>query len=980
MSEQVTLDSEEDAKIHLVVAYLQEAGFTADELEYETSFSIQVGHYIYRVESKDTEKATKKASGRSDILVRRGGKPILIVEVKAADLELTDGDRDQAVSYARLHDPMVPVAAVTNGKEFRLYDVITKDRIESTALEEATGRTLSTDLDAKVEALEMFLGYTEANLRWFCSQQVARGTALYTSALADEWPHYLPSAYVEPRSLRAAFSAFLAQKDRRVFVVSGQAGSGKSAWCVHRALASDGPCLFVRSSEIVKGLIPKLARELAWTLTPSLAADTAAQRFARILRGVPFLLFVDAVDEVDADDISDALDEVLQLFPANVRLVVACKTSRLDQVGSKPGGLTARWVLDSGSRGGHDASEIGDAELFAMIRGLDECLGRRLAVAETVLRDARSNPGLLRTAYDVARASGDNFAGYNSKKFFSSYVDKRVARFGDQRITARAALARLARASFDRREALIPLHDGLECFRNEELFHRAIDLRFIETTVSASSGETVRFVESRIRDYLALESLGWLTADPSALSGNSAFAAATEGVQLDVLELFFLLADADRRRIIHGSTQHGAERVVTLMDSCAGLLAQELASRFRPPMNARDLVLYYSIPRREALAAAWVPRGQLSERVFYWPRGRAVLDDDTAFVLGASTVHAVWRQALETDSGQSDFVFWRSFATSLIKGLRSGLFSDSNSPILTNEKAGALAVALRCVESSRLWPVAARTPLSEVRANVVRRRATEVYIERHARFEERDLGHVTVRTWDRSTVDFAAARSFADETARQPEASLLKLQHEPTRESMLDEELWRCLELLEAMGRTHLEPSIPAPDAVGPMVWHLWTDAASLELAVCFGNALLEGIPAIVSENLTGVLATVTVKPLTDLRLVVSAPREESLVFVRLRDPNGRLPPVSTGEVGRRMVRDVTFDGESFESIGWTSTSKSSLVTPRHSYLPERWGIRSNAVPLRAYVYSALEDLLVDALRELAPDYGAEAKTHFNVM
>jgi hypothetical protein len=46
-------------------------------------------------------------SGRADIIVKRGGTPLMVVEVKDEDIALDDDDRDQAVSYARIKQVIV---------------------------------------------------------------------------------------------------------------------------------------------------------------------------------------------------------------------------------------------------------------------------------------------------------------------------------------------------------------------------------------------------------------------------------------------------------------------------------------------------------------------------------------------------------------------------------------------------------------------------------------------------------------------------------------------------------------------------------------------------------------------------------------------------------------------------------------------------------------------------------------------------------
>ena len=111
--------NEEEVKLHIVLPWLQNVGLAPDDLSFETSFSLRIGTNTVVVGARRRKEIQR---ARLDILVRRGGKNLLVIEVKEASLPLSDDDRDQAISYARLLHPVAPLALVTNGTNFHLYD------------------------------------------------------------------------------------------------------------------------------------------------------------------------------------------------------------------------------------------------------------------------------------------------------------------------------------------------------------------------------------------------------------------------------------------------------------------------------------------------------------------------------------------------------------------------------------------------------------------------------------------------------------------------------------------------------------------------------------------------------------------------------------------------------------------------------------------------------------------------------------------
>jgi hypothetical protein len=97
----------------------------------------------------------RTCGARLDILVRRRGLNLLVIEVKEDAAELSERDRDQAISYARLLHPIAPFALVTNGRDFCLFDVVTGKQLPAeTSLPEGTAIVLPDE--SRLEALRLF--------------------------------------------------------------------------------------------------------------------------------------------------------------------------------------------------------------------------------------------------------------------------------------------------------------------------------------------------------------------------------------------------------------------------------------------------------------------------------------------------------------------------------------------------------------------------------------------------------------------------------------------------------------------------------------------------------------------------------------------------------------------------------------------------------------------------------------------------------
>lgn len=95
-----------------------------NNVKLQKSFTIRFGHRVETISNIDLK-------GRSDIIVYLNDKPLFVCELKAPNIGLTEDDAKQGMSYARLHDPIVPLTVVTNSNECKFYNSFTGNELSS---------------------------------------------------------------------------------------------------------------------------------------------------------------------------------------------------------------------------------------------------------------------------------------------------------------------------------------------------------------------------------------------------------------------------------------------------------------------------------------------------------------------------------------------------------------------------------------------------------------------------------------------------------------------------------------------------------------------------------------------------------------------------------------------------------------------------------------------------------------------------------
>ncbi|WP_238881713.1 SEC-C metal-binding domain-containing protein [Clostridium sp. YIM B02551] len=111
------------------------------KITHQKVLTLRLGHHIIGLNALERERLY----GRSDVLIEYENKPLAIIELKRKGNEITIGDKEQGISYARLITPMPPLVIVTNGDNVKFYKTYDKTELQFKSVDEQTIETLFFD-------------------------------------------------------------------------------------------------------------------------------------------------------------------------------------------------------------------------------------------------------------------------------------------------------------------------------------------------------------------------------------------------------------------------------------------------------------------------------------------------------------------------------------------------------------------------------------------------------------------------------------------------------------------------------------------------------------------------------------------------------------------------------------------------------------------------------------------------------------------
>ncbi|MDW9722543.1 type I restriction endonuclease [Sinorhizobium meliloti] len=320
------------------------------DFRHQERFSVTVGHDSFEVDGLRNWRAV----GRADIILLHQDRPLAVVELKRAGLDLTDDDRRQGQSYANQLTPRPPLVIVTNGSDCGFFD-------SSTGAPWVPG---TTEGEIVTKLFENAAKIAAANLDWAIEVLMGPDAGVWPNAVRARTRHVLDqmtgtaSAHAKPFvtdfliprvatvSVKRAFDA-----GQLTLLITGAPLSGKShilrEFAERMATSETYAVFLVRGGRGGAGLFQRIANTLSAALEWAVTADDIRQWLRRLSRSVGDPVLVLAIDGVVPDSpVANDMEELSESgFGPRLRLLATT-----DDVGG----------LLSGSNG-RDVTALGEA-------------------------------------------------------------------------------------------------------------------------------------------------------------------------------------------------------------------------------------------------------------------------------------------------------------------------------------------------------------------------------------------------------------------------------------------------------------------------------------------------------------------------------------------------------------------------------------------------------------------------------------------
>lgn len=389
--------NEEDIRGKILLPYLQDLGFDISEIFLEYTFSIRLGK-------------RKHVTGRSDILCKKNGRNLFVIELKNDSIEITQNDIDQGISYARLLlDDIAPFTIVSNGKQTRIFDSITRKELKGNISGESAfltnGYSLSADDDIRIryEALKNFISLSTENLKVFCESQVYDRMGSIIGGINSSYSKFVKELYVQRNELQTTFDNFL-NSPESIFGLVGNAGVGKTNTICSLALRNleDKFVLFYNAA-IINSPLECISQDLNIAFSGRSESDVVLKKLDEIGRfaNKNVLVFIDAIDESTNPNIAVELSEIA-LITKNLdktKIIISCKSNIWNvilKIKNKPTYLYQELnkyhdvISDLDNSPGFLLNNFSDKELEEIIPLYQKAFGFKGVISNSLLKELKN--------------------------------------------------------------------------------------------------------------------------------------------------------------------------------------------------------------------------------------------------------------------------------------------------------------------------------------------------------------------------------------------------------------------------------------------------------------------------------------------------------------------------------------------------------------------------------------------------------------
>ena len=387
--------NEENIRGKLLLPYIKDLGFDDSEIFLEYAFKIRLGKKKY-------------ARGRSDILCKRHNKNIFVIELKNDLLPITDDDRDQGISYARLLDDIAPFTIISNGIITKIFDSITKEELSGEISVQSTfwknGCSISTDEEMRIryEALKNFISLSPENLKLFCESQVRDRMGQIIGSTESPHSKFVKKLYIQREDLQIAFENFISSNES-IFGLVGAAGVGKTnAICSLTLQKLDDSFVFFYNAAIINSPLECISQDLNIAFSSRTETDVVIKKLDELGRYANkfILIFIDAIVECTNQNITHELSEIA-LVAKNldkVKIIISCKSniwSAILKIKNKPTHLHEELckyhtTISSLENPGFLLNDFTDDELEKIVPLYQDAFGFKGVISNSLLNELRN--------------------------------------------------------------------------------------------------------------------------------------------------------------------------------------------------------------------------------------------------------------------------------------------------------------------------------------------------------------------------------------------------------------------------------------------------------------------------------------------------------------------------------------------------------------------------------------------------------------
>ena len=710
-------NSEEDIKQKIIMPFLKTLEFQNDELQFEKSFFIRLGRFTARI---DTEEQIRTAQPRLDILVTRNALNLFVIEAKTDGKALTDEDRDQAISYARLVHPMAPLAVVTNGKEFKIFKVVDKNEIDK---DKTRILGYKIDQDTEViysEAVEYFIGYSQENVQFFCEAQANKGMRTLLGSKEKRDRKFIPELYVHSKKLCKAIKDFLAS-DKPVFALIGESGSGKTcAMCgLSMSLNKDYAILFYRAVNLTEGITKSIANDFNWGTFSAYHNDiTLFKRLDKMFKNKKVVIFIDGVDEWQLLNRVELLGDFATKIRNRIfKLVISCKSGQWENFLTKSGIPTtlSEEIFNPYEKfKGYLIEPFDEEEFHNLIEKYRAFYDFKGLFEKEVLDECRRSPFLLRVFFEVAHKTKCDHITFSMKEFYYEYYRVVVERIPDDRRKAENTIKVIAQVLFEKNVDAIDmdiLRKELRLNINDEIMPSLFECNILEE-IRSDLEIRIGFYFQKLRDYIiAFLVKKWDKITLIEFRGDYE-KLDLKDVQLDALSFFYPFADFGKKKIIDKPISTNAEAYLQFYTDVLDSHFSNLRHRFSP--ETKGLIGFigeFSNKKRVIGMYGFRPIEKADETVKLIPNESSLWhsNNNLMYLMGAQTAHYRGSCNGFTAFDVKKEVLEGEIYEQLRKIVDNGVLNESENYCLTLEKILGIVVKMQ----SKLHGIKDRWRLSQ---------------------------------------------------------------------------------------------------------------------------------------------------------------------------------------------------------------------------------------------------------------------------